>query len=348
MKKIVYYTILAAMLLTSCEKQVEIDIDAQQAEVVMMAQGETGSPLTLRLTYSRPVFSTFYVPAGEDYFKEIDDAVVSLEVNGTPTGTVTHSGGNYTIAGYLPQAGDRLSLSVSVPGHKVVTADAIVPKAPAVDAVSVVSGGNTSRRSLENCDLKFSLTDDGGSADYYSVRVRVVDTAYYTAYSWDVEDSVVGYDTVLHEYYADLSCTDYAVVINTGLDAMDVEEAAFYGNNLLFTDANINGLRHDFKIKIEYGGYEYMYYDDDHIYGDGSCYWVRDDHNAYFLEVKALSRDMYMYEQSMASYDDDVLLALFSEPVQIHSNLNGGIGIFGVGAKTVIPLRTDDKSAHIR
>ena len=54
-------------------------------------------------------------------------------------------------------------------------------------------------------------------------------------------------------------------------------------------------------------------------------------HARVILEATGLTRDLYLFRRTLDSYSYDDLLGTFTEPVQIHSNINGGIGIFGVG-----------------
>ena len=58
----------------------------------------------------------------------------------------------------------------------------------------------------------------------------------------------------------------------------------------------------------------------------------------YLLEVTSLSRDRYLYERTTYLYDDDPFESLFSEPVQIHSNISGGIGIFAARNRSILPI----------
>ena len=322
----------AALLLTACEKQVDIDIDALEPEVVVKAMGEADSPLQVRLTYSRPTFGTFYVRDGESYFKEIDNANVGLTVNGVAVGNAVGDSGNYTFA-YVPQAGDRLVLSVDVPGHETVSAETEVPQLPHAGNVSV-SGGEGDGYAY-NKMVHFTLTDRAATDDYYSVRLRVHEVYYYTEY--DGSGAVVSRDTSDNDYYATFSCTDYTVISNSGIGDIDIEdpEAAntYWGDELLFTDANISGLSHEFRLQMHDYGY-YGYYEDG--------YWEQERSVSCQLEVSALSRDSYLYLQTVDAYDDDELLTLFGEPVQIHSNINGGIGIFGVKSRLILNVPIND------
>lgn len=333
-----FYIIVAALLLTACEKQVDIDVDALEPEVVVKALGEVDSPLQVRLTYSRPTFGTFYVRDGESYFKPITDATVTLKANGAAVGTAVGDDGDYSFA-YAPQPGDRLVLSIEVPGHETVSAEAEVPQLPQAGNVSASGEG----QNIFNKVVHFTLTDQAGSDDYYSVRLRVHEVSYNTEY--DNEGAVISRDTADYEYYADFSCTDYTVISNSDIDIEDPEAAnTYWGDELLFTDANISGLSHEFRLQLRgygYGYYDEDYYDDDY-YDDGTHRWEHEVVVTCRLEVSALSRDSYFYLQSIDAYDYDDILSLFGEPVQIHSNVNGGIGIFGVKSRLTLNVPLND------
>jgi len=51
------------------------------------------------------------------------------------------------------------------------------------------------------------------------------------------------------------------------------------------------------------------------------------------LEVKGLSKELYRYEQTSANAEYDSFDGLFSEPVQVICNIDGGIGVFGGATK---------------
>ncbi len=59
-----------------------------------------------------------------------------------------------------------------------------------------------------------------------------------------------------------------------------------------------------------------------------------------YIVVQHLTKDLYLYYSSVQShiyYDDDP----FSEPVQIHSNVNNGAGIMGGLSQTVMEISTE-------
>lgn len=333
MKKILSI-LAAALLLTACEKQIDIDIENSESMVVVKALNEAGNPLVVDLTYSRPTFGSFYVRYGEDYFPKVTDATVTLSIDGGAVDTATRNGGTYTFA-HIPQTGEELKLTVSVPGHDEVTASATVPAMPTVSAIDTSNIGNGYNydyyNPILNTTIHFTITDPMETADFYSVRLREVASTIITQY--DSDRNIISRDTSVDDNYMWFSCTDYLLVNSTDIDdVLDVEDptasTTYYGREMLFTDATINGQSHRIRIAPEYGfSYEYIDYDADSV-----------EHTTIvtlYLEVTALSRDIYLYRQTMNNYDYDEILSFFSEPIQVHSNINGGIGIFGVSTKTV-------------
>lgn len=346
MKKI-FLLAMAALVLTACEKEIEVDIEGTTPMVVVQSQNEVGRPVSLHLTYSRPIFSTFYIPTGAPYFEEIDNATVSLAVNGTNLGDANRDGGVYSFS-YVPEEGDRLDLKVSVPGEEPITASATVPNRPTVKDVEAkyVESSDNEYDYYYSFDLRFTLVDKAATADFYSIRIYEDDTIYYVVY--DSLGNIERYDTVVPGYYNNegreivFECSDYQIVdANMGIDDIfemePGEEVSFYGTTLFFTDGNINGTEHQIKLR-SYLNYRPEYYRHDSYNNSDRLVKV-----CVRLEVTAYSRDMYLYERTTDSYNGDDLLDLFGEPMQIHSNINGGIGMFGVSAKRIVELELDNE-----
>ena len=342
MKKTFLFIISAILLLTSCEKQIDIDVDALDPEVVICAIGETGSPLQVRLTYSRPTFGTFYVRNDENYFQEITDAIVTLSTNGGGSMTATRDNGYYAFT-YLPQAGDQLTLNINVPGHKSVTAKAIVPKEPLVGELSLTTKTDSpdiDNNTNVNISLFVPITDRASETDYYSIKMFRCDTAYYTYY--DDTGAVMLYDTItdIQDWF---ECQDQLIVDQTNpenvLEGLSIP--TFFGSEMLFTDDHLNGSTHTIELKtsLYLDSYEYGqgYFDDGYgNYTETPYNYTSVIHSTFYVEVSTLSRDLYLYRQTMNSYSDDDLLSFFSEPVQIHSNIDEGIGILGVANKKTL------------
>jgi len=317
-------------MMAACEKVIPIDVDDLEPMVVVQGLNSSDAPVELSLCYSRPVYGRFYVLDGDDYFTKITDATVTLAVDNAAPITATQDSGRY-IFSHIPQPGEHLELSVAIPGRETVTATADVPAKPSVRNIDAYYEQPDEYSYFYDVSLSFDLTDKAATSDYYSIRIWQVDTMIYSIY--DDYGNITGYDTNVSFYYRYFNCTDYLINNNSDIaDAFDIEDpttaaSTYSGTEMNFTDAAFNGQTHRFKIDINQGGY----YGDEYYKGKD----VKDYSYRLFLEVTSMSRDLYLYRQTMSSYSDDEFQAILSEPVPIHSNIDGGIGIFGVSSTTV-------------
>lgn len=292
-KSIIMVTML--LMLAGCEKVIEIDVDRTEPLVVVNGDMRADSAATVRLTYSK-----FFLD--ESAFREITDAEVTLSVNGgnglTPSG---REGGNYRFA-YRPSEGDTVRLRVAVPGKGEATAQTVVPVAAQVHGFRVTK--ISPRDGGQRYQVRFTLDDDASRTDYYAIRL-MADRTYYRR--WQVGDSVV-YDTAHYSERLPFSCVDYDLIgQNDAWDNIEGDETQYW--QLLFDDGAINGQSREVVLTTA----SYLGEED---YG----------HSEYRIEVITFSRERYLYEKSLEALDDD--MGIFSEPVQIHTNITGGIGLF--------------------
>ena len=330
--------IAVAVLMSACEKRIDIDIDDQQQKVVVKSTNLVGEDVAVAITLSRPIYGTFYVREGEDYFTKVTNATATLNVGGGWI-SATRSGNIYSFDHHA-QPGEELTLKIVVPGHDAATTTATVPYFPEVSNVELtVDDTPTNYNGLYDGIFSFSMTDNVNTADFYSVRLHNFDTVIYTYI--DTAGAVMAIDTSINDYYARFKCVDYLLVSNTDIDnIVDPEDpdatSTYYGKNLLFTDASFNGQTHEVTLTT----YDIDYYDD-YFYRNHKVSGIdydavdrvdTENHGVMVLEVSSLSRDLYLYSRTVSAYDDDELLGFFSEPVQIHSNIKDGIGIFGFSA----------------
>lgn len=287
----------AALLLGACTKDLDIDFDDMEPQVVVMSCVEPDTTLSLRLNYSRFFLSS-------QPFAAIDNAAVSLSVNGgSALAPTSAAGGNYAFA-LRPQPGDRFDLQVDVPGKGTVAASTTVPAAPQVDNISASLTETDGHDRIYS--LRFTLHDPDGEDNFYLIRCLA---RRYFVYSGTVE---------FEDDYRPFTCNDYMLTegmdMGTLLDGDNPGE--FSGRSLFFTDANINGRGHEVALSTE------LYYNDRELY----------------LEITSYSRDRYLYEITADQYTDDPFESLIAEPVQVHTNIDGGIGIFAARTRTLVPI----------
>lgn len=309
MRNKIYMMLVAALLVAGCEKEIPLDADGIEPKVVVNGTVEEGSPLNVRLTYSRLIFG--WHDADEDYtFDVINNATMAVKVNGTEySGTLAPDSGDYQFA-YIPQEGDKIDLTVKVPGHEDLTASTVVPRKPVLSDMRA-SQRNTGDQEVQ-IDVRFKLTDPASETNYYRMRVYMYDTVVYryADYNGDTVTEVYGGEPLRISF----SCND-AAISPMGINDISIDEDVTYGT-LFFTDNALNGETHEIHMNfLQWNG----------------GYWEKDDvttHKYVEVEIVGMTRDRFLYEQSIdaAGQEDD--LGLFQEPVQVHCNIEGGIGIF--------------------
>lgn len=245
----------------------------------------------------RLTYTRWFLSEGE--FDVVNNATARLLVNGSRSYLAEYdvAEGRYCFGSYVPHAGEKVELSVEIPDHDPLSASCVVPDKPEISRPSI----DTMTVGDENYSylatfMEVYLQDDPGEDNYYMLEVF---------YCYDADSGAYSYE----EHW-------FTIDDMTLVDPMDME-AAVSGDysestrRFLFDDRNINGKEHRLRVEV-----------------DG--YW----RNGGMLKLTALTRDEYLYLRTVEkAYNSDEFL---SEPVQIHSNIENGIGIFSVSNPAVV------------
>ena len=295
---------------TSCEKVIEFNGDITDPYLVVISKPVADSTWMLRVSESRFFLSNADVPY-------LDNVQVIAAVNGNESVAVSEGEGMYN-TGIVPHPGDSLSLRVISPALGEVSAGCRIPQQPVVSDFSIEydttmyeyswRDGNDSlwvNRYIEgDILLHFKLHDPGDEQNYYMVRMVTydIDSRWFYHYIY-----------INDEMLFDIDAT------NEVFDMNDNEEN--HGTTLSFSDQRINGKVHPVTISFPY----YSYYSD--VDQDFENRHTR-------LEVYSISRDLYLFEKTIkAANNQNDFTQIISEPVQVHTNIRGGIGILGASSK---------------
>ena len=300
-------TLMAAMatLLASCEKTIDFSGEIIDNKTpVMISLPETDSTWTVRLTNSR-----FFLSSGS--ITTIDNATFSLEVNGQQMGnSATNLGKGMYQMGYIPRSGDTITLNVMIPNRGELKAGCRIPARPTISEISFdwdtttyiyPYDEDTTRYSYGDVKVKFIISDPGNEKNYYMLRLAQRRMEY--SYSGD--------DYTWGDWYYHYLTVEDNVLFNPNIsnEIIEIGDAENEGNSILFTDERINGKDHQIAF---------------------SFYYNSQDNYQYRLEFYSLSRDSYYFFKSRkAAENQDDLTGIFSEPVQLYTNVDGGIGILG-------------------
>ena len=330
------------MLFSGCAKQIDMNLDQGEREVVVMSNGSIGTPLQVGLSYSDYIYGVHHYDSyGHDRFQQIDGAKLTLRVNGSETYVADgRDRGKYLFA-YSPQEGDNLQLKVEVPGRDEVSASAKVPYAVQISEVNLEANRGEYN---DESRVSFVLSDRANENEYYGVRVRVV-TTHRTELYYAEQDSLEVYDDPDISRYETFYCSDRTIIDNSefSMDEFDDPEQGTYTSLLLFTDGNISGQSHKINLELDWLP---DYHSQDTVWQEDGSYAAYFSTSSVYLEVYSFSRDMYIFQRTVAAYNDDDFFGLIGEPIQVHSNINGGLGIFGISNVKQILLTPNDNNTN--
>ena len=313
----------AALLSGSCEKKIDFSPDDVSPYVVMMSRPVSDSLMTVYVGYSR-----FFLDNG--HFGSIGNATVTVSAGGvtyagvydsTCFRTATYYGyydeyyDDYydTYGGYRfmlrPKVGDTLRLSAQVPGHDgEVSAVTVVPPLPQIEVLDFVCDTIDEPYGDIYFKIRFRIKCNSNK-EYFNLRVLTAERRFIndsTGY-WDTTDMEYTYFTV----------NDPIVNSTSIADAIDGYDGSFSGNSLDFSSEMFTGGEHEFTVELDRWG--------------SDTWGLETWQTPIVLSVKAMSEDLYKYNTTRDGYSSD-FDDLFSEPVQVFCNIDGGIGIFGASS----------------
>lgn len=311
-------------LLAACEKDIEFDGAITEPMLVINAVALPDTTLSVEVTESR-----FFL-VSQDTFTTVKNATVSLFVNGTFKENCAHqANGRYT-SNYRPSEGDHIRLSVSAPGLQMASAETMIPMRPVIERIDTSlsipeaypisynyydSQGNSIGGDTTGWNIHYKMTitltfkDPGGQADYYRLVVKRQRDYYQEGYFeniWYTKDDIVFGET------------------ETGADMEEIIDMGTYNIYGTFTDELFDGRSYPLTFGVE--GWLYVSNED---YNSGrmpldSTKNASEDTEPYIIDLQALDKSYYLYLLTSSAYDP---YSPFTEPVQIHTNVEHGIGI---------------------
>lgn len=304
MKKLVIYLFGLLLVLSSCEKTVDYNIDDEIVKPVVYAF-LTDDKVTVHLFWS-----SSYVSDNDEL--EINDANIMLYEGENPLGALAFvSDGLYELNGICTKANVEYSITIDVPGYdSTIVAKTTMPsKVPADFSVTE----DTVCPEWEDTvfythDLSLAFDDPAGVNNYYSYKVEIV----------------MYLDGIEYRKKIILEGKHGEPPVSNQLMFTMVEY-----NNIMFNDKYIDGIRYEYDVD---GLGDYKIENPDYVHPDQSGFYEVDD---MFLEVdsaclvpcfRTVNYDYYKFYcdaigQSQASHNT-------SEAYYVYSNVENGFGIF--------------------
>lgn len=296
LKNILFAT--ALLMMAGCEKVVEFKIEDQEPMVVVNCHARAGEQPEMQVSMSR-----FFLMNSNNYPK-IDNASCSMWFGSQEVTGVYDSEKDRYLFGHTVAEGDSLKVEVTVPGYETVKASTRVPMKVEPQHFRFI--GDTTMYSYSDSQIRFVLHDRAGEKNYYSLRIKHVESYIYddTPYT--------------HEYDEYFTCSDLLIVDQSDVVELIGGMSGYDGNLLFFTDEHIDGQSHEIAL-------------------DCTVWFPYDStsRSDYYLVLESLSKEMYQYMTTKeAQYNGEDLGGLFGEAVQVYSNIQGGVGILGASSRS--------------
>ena len=223
------------------------------------------------------------------------------------------------MSAYKPVSGDSISLQVQVPGKNAIhSSTSIVPQVQVVsiDTATVLTGQNSPLISVtvptngglpvidtigttlgRKLKLVLKFNDDAAKQNFYRL---VVYTKNYTA-SKTTNDYTFSFDDVVSG--------------NTNRDSIGPPNSLSTNRFNVFNDDLFNGKQYSLTFSVA---------DNIDVYKSGKSPLVIK--RELYVDLQSISREYYLYLQTRSNAKNN---NFFSEPVQVYTNIDGGMGILG-------------------
>ena len=320
----ILYILLVFGTLLSCETEIQFNGKVTEQVLVVNALACTDSIIHAKVSLSR-----FFLDQ-EDDSPAVTDATIALYVNGTFRENLVHFDKGEYLSTYVTVQGDVIKLNVSAPGQESVWAETTVPFATAdfqIDSTIVKSDTSLLVDIIYDGPYGYNGPNTPFHYDTVGVTYNYIHT-YKVSFSNPVDVSnyyrlVVQNSTSVNgiitnnEYRNDIE----DIVFGSGKNNLDglFAETGYDPYNV-FSDELIDGTNHTitFIHKQDFS----RNYNDPYLFNTTVNF-----ERSVTIDLQTISEAYYLYLKSLKALG--LADPFMSEPVQIYTNIEKGLGIFG-------------------
>ncbi|MHB9142298.1 MAG: DUF4249 domain-containing protein [Paludibacter sp.] len=329
--KIVLSIFASLFIFISCEKDIEFNGEITDPLIVVNSYITPDSVVSAHISESR-----FFLKDSITY-KSINNADVAVWVNGVFKEKMNLVETGIYRGTYKPVVGETIKIIVNVPSKAEVSSETKIYPQPVINSIDTVGVWTGNRYDIQisgygngttmiykydtiatvtghtiNYTLKFN--DNANEQNFYRLVVHTIE--HYT-----VTDTIMhtSKDSIMNNYY--FNFTDVVSGNNTSNDPTAIIGGGYSSYNMYnaFSDELFNGKNYSLTFSTNEDVYKYS---PEYTYGRETP-----DRKEIKIYLQSISRDYYLYLKSRAAGSGGE--NFFSEPVQIHNNIVGGIGILG-------------------
>jgi len=319
-KRISYIVALGlSLLLLSCENVIEFPGNITKPLLVVNSFITPDSLIKVHVSKSK----FFLVNTNATNYEVVNNATVNVWVNDKKIEKMASIGEGYYQATFKPKVGDIVKVTAenadfsevstfteTVKTNPILAADTanhVFEETPMINGSSTNGGpliiDTIGITKTESFDLKIKFKDPGGIANFYKINLKIKN--FY-------DNDSTAFD------YVNINSNDLVFGNNNNMGPLEV---ANYSYDHEFSDELFNGKEYDLKLTFSTNTtiYNAGHYD---IYKTKSPI-----KRELYIELQSISESYFKYIRSCSASSNTI--EFFSEPVQIYSNVKGGIGIMG-------------------
>jgi len=303
--------LLVVLIVSSCQKVIEFSGSITDPQMVVNCLLTPDSVVSAQVSQSR-----FFL-SNSATFESIDNANVSLYVNGLLKENNLKGKTNGVYAGvYKPIAGDSINLKIKIPGKDDITCSTTIPQPVGPFWIN-------SNLELTGINTPITTPKTGGALGLDTIGISVGRRMFLSLTFKDNPDVTNYYRLVVYTktYSGTKVSTDYTFYFDdivSGNSTGDVvgPPTSLSSNKFnVFSDELFNGKQYSLKFSVDNNFNSYF-----------------PGHNkpqpskSLFVNLQSISKSYYLYLQTRSNIKTN---SFFAEPVQVYSNINGGVGIMG-------------------
>jgi len=288
MKKYLLLT-LTTCILFSCEKEVTIPIDYTNPKLVVNSLFNTDSLWEVELSASQYIYDSGIPPL-------VSDAQVTVKDGSGNTHVLASLGqGIYKSATEMPSIGQTYTLEVSHSNYESVTAINSLPSTVSIQQIEWQQQTNVNGETYRKIHLTLQ---DSPQEDYYMIRmagsfwVEVYDTL-----TWQLTDSVLEIHPI------------WFITQSPAVENLNPYEPV---PSITFKDKVFNGNQYTIDLLLE----DYYFSEE------------KESLESIYIITSTISQEYYWYQTSYQNYMNSQGGKFFSQPVQVYTNIDKGLGIF--------------------
>jgi hypothetical protein len=331
MKQIILLTILLGILMASCREEVQFSDENIASKMVVNSFVDADSIIKVTIAGSKPI------PGVTSNFNWINDANIKLFVDGKETETlktmniaVPEENDYYYRQSYTPsvvyysetkaEIGKTYKLEIDHKRYGLATCETTIPETVQIISIDTMVTGKAQYNYEQNTlNVKLKFKDPANEANYYRLIAYVNQGIYREKrFEGTVMDSAI---EVRESYITILD----PVINPEQEDANDFLFGSPRNPYNVFTDELIDG--REYTVNFDLNVYNHLRNPDIDMTEKGEFHQIKFILQSITPETYWFLKSSYLHHY----YDGD----LFAEPVQVFSNVENGLGIFGGQSNSV-------------